>query len=147
MGSDRGAERDTAEAMSQKNIDCLAGFFDAFNRRDLPALLKCCDVDIAADYRGILIGTPTYRGHAGIEQLFRDMAAAWEELRSDRMEVIADGGDDLVLVGEAVGRGRTTGAPFVAQGALHVRFTRGKVVGMRGFRTEREAFEAAGIRN
>jgi hypothetical protein len=46
----------------QKNVAALRLFTDAFHRRDLDALLSCCDPDIEIGSGGVLIGTPVYRG-------------------------------------------------------------------------------------
>jgi ketosteroid isomerase-like protein len=95
-------------------VDLLRRYTDALNSRDLAAFLSCCDPDIEIASGGVLIGTPTYRGHSGIEELFRDIAVTWEELRSESHKVVAVG-DALVIVGEAVGEGKTAGIPFAAQ--------------------------------
>jgi ketosteroid isomerase-like protein len=134
--------------MSQENLDILRRFIDASNRRDLTALLSCCDPDIELDASRVLIGTPIYRGHEGIERWFRDMAAAWEELQGELLDVVAvaDGGNEVVFVGTGSGRGKTTGAPFAIDTAVLVRFTHGKVVQFEWFGTKGEALEAAGLR-
>lgn len=135
------------QAMSQQNLDVLRRISDAFNRRDLAAFVGCCDPNIELDPSRVLIGTPTYRGHDGIERLFRDMAVAWEELRNEEIfDVVAVGGDDAVLVGEATGRGKTAGVPFAERMAVHVKFTHGQVVRLAWFATKEEALEASGLR-
>jgi ketosteroid isomerase-like protein len=62
--------------MSEENVDVLRRFIDASNRRDLTAVLSCCDPGIEIESGRVLTGTPTYRGRDGIERWFRDMAAA-----------------------------------------------------------------------
>lgn len=132
----------------QVNVDVLRRFIDAFNGRDLIALLDCSDPDIEVASGRVLIGTPTYCGHEGMGQLFRDVAIAWEELRSEPCEnVVAVGGDALVVVADTVGKGKTTGAPFVAHSmAAHFQFIHGKVARCEFFANEQEALEAAGLR-
>jgi ketosteroid isomerase-like protein len=97
--------------MSQENQQVLQRFTDAFNRRDVPVFLKCCDLEIEIEGGRVLIGTPTYRGRDGVEQLFRDMAVAWEELRLERRDVVAGGDAAFVVAGDVSGKGKTTGAP------------------------------------
>ncbi len=57
------------------------------------------------------------------------------------------GDDALVVVGDAVGKGKTTGVPFVAHDmAVHLKFAHGKVLRCEFFTSERDAREAAGLR-
>ena len=49
----------------QQNVDALRRFNDAFNGRDLAALLSSCDPDIEVASGRVLMGAPTYRGHWG----------------------------------------------------------------------------------
>jgi ketosteroid isomerase-like protein len=131
--------------MSEENVNVLRRFIDASNRRDLTAVLSCCDPDIDLDFGRVLIGTPTYRGHRGIERWFRDMTAAWEELQGELLDVVAVGGNEVVFVGKGSGRGKTTGAPFATDMAALVGFTDGKVAHVEFFATKDEALEAAGL--
>jgi ketosteroid isomerase-like protein len=94
----------------QKNVAALRLFTDAFHRRDLDALLSCCDPDIEIGSGGVLIGTPVYRGHAGLEHWLRDVAVAWEELRNEPRHLMAVGDDALVVVGDAFGWERRRGS-------------------------------------
>ena len=131
--------------MSEENVEVVRRFTEAFNGRDLPAMLRCCDADIELDFGRVLVGTPTYRGHEGIERWFRDMSAAWEELQVESFDVVAFGGDEVVVVGQSFGSGKTTGAPFSAHFAAHCRVSSGKAVRAEWFTTEDEALEAAGL--
>jgi ketosteroid isomerase-like protein len=129
----------------QKNIDTLRRFSDAFNRRDLAALMSCCDNDVVIA-TAVLIDAPIYRGQRGIEQWFRDVAVAWEDLRAEARRVIAVG-DGLVVVGDAFGTGQTAGVPFESREmATYFKFAHGKVARCEFFANEREALEAAGLR-
>jgi ketosteroid isomerase-like protein len=130
----------------QRNVDVLRLFTDAFNRRDLAALLSCCDRDIEIVTGGVLLGTPMYRGHREMERWFRDMAVAWEELQVEPHNLIAVSGNALVAVGEAVGRGRTAGVPFVVHDmATRLEFKDDKVVRCEFFTSEAEALEVGGV--
>ena len=132
--------------MSEENIEVVRRFMDASNRRDLAAALSCCDPDIELDFGRILIGTPTYRGHSGVERWFNDMAAAWEELQAELPDVVAAGVNELVCVSAAFGKGKTTGVPFAApRSASVVRFNHGKVLHLKMYVTKAEALEAAGL--
>jgi ketosteroid isomerase-like protein len=131
--------------MSEENVEVLRQFTDAFNSRDLPVFLNCCDPDIEIEAGRVLIGTPTYRGYRGVAQLFRDMTVAWEELRAEAADVKAIG-DAFVVRAEVSGQGKTAGVPFATSRlAGYVKFRGAKVVRCEFFPTEQEALEAAGL--
>ena len=72
--------------------------FAAFAERDLETVLGLSHPDIeftavTAEHAG---RTEPYRGHSGMRQYFRDVAAVWEELRLTPREFRPQG--DLVLV-------------------------------------------------
>ena len=129
---------------AEQHLRLLRRFTDAFNRRDLDAFLRCCDPDVEIVSGGVLIGAPTYHGPDGVEQFFRDTAAAWEELQLEARDVVPVGADTLVIVGEAYGKGKTTGVPFRERRAARIRFAAGRVARLEFFATERDALEAAG---
>ena len=55
---------DTGRAMSQENVELLHRAYDAFNRRDLDALLALCDPDVEfISYTMQVEGGDPYRGH------------------------------------------------------------------------------------
>ena len=80
------------------DIDVVKAMFSAFAARDLDAVLALAHADIEFNaVTGEHVGrTEPYRGHDGMRQYFRDVAAAWEELRLTPREFRASG--DLVLV-------------------------------------------------
>src|SRR5215208_3368497 len=89
------------------DIEVVKAMFAAFAARDLETVLTLADPDIeftavTAEHAG---RTDPYRGHEGLRQYFRDVAAVWEELRLTPREFRAQG--DLVLVtGKVSARGR-----------------------------------------
>ncbi len=84
--------------MIATDIEVVKAAFAAFASRDLETVLQLADPDIEfAAMTGEHAGrTEPYRGHAGLRQYFRDVAAVWEELRLTPREFRAEG--DLVLV-------------------------------------------------
>jgi ketosteroid isomerase-like protein len=131
--------------MSEENVEIVRRFMDASNRRDLATLLSLCDPDIEIETGRLLMGTPTYRGQAGIERYFRDMAAAWKEFQAEVLEIVAVGSNEVVFVGRGSGSGKTTGAPVSADAALSIEFANGKIARVEFFPTKEEALEAAGL--
>jgi hypothetical protein len=60
---------------------------------------------------------------------------------------MAVGDDALVVVGDAFGVGKTTGVPVATHdAAVYLKFAHGKVLRCEFFANERDALEAAGLR-
>jgi ketosteroid isomerase-like protein len=80
------------------DIEVVEAVFAAFAARDLETVLALAHPDIeftavTGEHAG---RTEPYRGHAGMRQYFRDVAAVWEELRLTPREFRPSG--DLILV-------------------------------------------------
>jgi hypothetical protein len=72
--TDRSApKRDTERAMSPENLDVCGSSQTHSTVATSLCSSNCCDPDIEIEAGRVLIGTPTYRGYRGVEQLFRDM--------------------------------------------------------------------------
>ncbi len=84
--------------MIATDIEVVKAMFAAFADRDLDTVLGLSHPDIEfTAVTGEQAGrTEPYRGHAGMRQYFRDVAAIWEELRLTPREFRAEG--DLILV-------------------------------------------------
>lgn len=70
--------------------------------------------------------------------------SAWGEFQGQPRELI-DLGDQLVLLGEAVGRGEVSGVPVRETYATVVSFTHGSVIRERYYADAVRALEAAGL--
>jgi ketosteroid isomerase-like protein len=127
-----------------RNADIVRQVFEAFSRRDLPALVALSDPEIVfRPPTGRLAGRDEpYRGHEGLRAYLADVAAVWQELRSEPDEYI-EVGDRVVCTGRvyAWGVGRVIDAP--AGWVWRVRD--GLVVEGRVYETRRGAYEAAGL--
>jgi ketosteroid isomerase-like protein len=90
------------------DIEVVKAMFAAFADRDLDGVLAIADPEIEfAAVTGEQAGRKEpYRGHDGMRQYFRDVAAVWEELRLTPREFRGVG--DLVLVtGKVSARSRS----------------------------------------
>ena len=84
--------------MIATDIEVVKAMFAAFAERDLETVLDLAHEDIeftavTGEHAG---RTEPYRGHSGMREYFRDVAAVWEELRLTPREFRPHG--DLVLV-------------------------------------------------
>jgi ketosteroid isomerase-like protein len=85
------------------DIEVVKATFAAFAARDLPAVLALADPAVTGAHAG---RTEPYRGHDGMREYFRDVAAVWEELRLTPREFREEG--DLILVsGKVSARSRS----------------------------------------
>ena len=80
------------------DIEVVKAAFAAFAARDLQAVLALSgpDIELTAVTGAHAGRTDPYRGHDGMRQYFRDVAAVWEELRLTPREFREEG--DLILV-------------------------------------------------
>jgi ketosteroid isomerase-like protein len=131
--------------MSQENVEQARRGFEAFNSRDTEGLLGLLAPDIEWDWGEALLGTPTYRGHAGIRQMLHDVEIAWTELRVVPSEDITATDDAVVWGYRLQGRGRTTGAPVEGHFFSAIRIRGGKAYRIREFVSRTEALEAVGL--
>jgi ketosteroid isomerase-like protein len=127
-----------------ENADIVRRAFDAFSRRDLPALLSLTDDQIEfmpATARVAGRGEP-YSGHEGLRTYLADVARVWQELRSEPDE-FREVGDLVVCTGRvyAWGVGRVIDAPA----GWVWRLREGRIVEGRVYDTRREALAAAGL--
>ena len=132
--------------MSQENVELFIRAADAFNRRDLEALIAYCDPEI--EFRSRIIelegGGDPYRGHDGIRKWWEDLFAVFPDFHSNIEEV-----KDLRSWTSARVRQHTQGAGSDSpadQTQWHLSQWRdGKIVRWRVFLNEAEALEAAGL--
>jgi ketosteroid isomerase-like protein len=119
--------------------------FDAFERRDVEALVALCAEDIVFEpvTARIAAREEPYRGHDGMRAYLADVARVWQELRPEP-SAFREGPDGLVVATGRIyawGVGRVIDSP--AGWVWRVRD--GRVVRGQVFETARGALEAAGI--
>ena len=130
--------------MSQGNVEIVKGFFDHFGSdewREHVADDVVWDTS-AVSYAGM---SGVYRGHAGVEQFFRNWLGPWESPAVELLEVI-DAGDSVFTVMRWRARGRGSGVEVQRDFFGVYDFRDGVVVGFRQGETRAEALKAAGLR-
>jgi ketosteroid isomerase-like protein len=91
--------------LADADIAVVRAVFEAFAERDVEAVLARSHADIVfvavtGDHAG---RTEPYRGHDGLRQYFRDVAAVWDELRLVPGEFRRDG-DTILVTGRVSAR-------------------------------------------
>ena len=133
--------------MSQENVEIVRRVSDAYNRRDVGAMLGELHPEIEwhtwlqAQVGG---GATVYRGHQGVREGVRDLEEAFSEIQAEQSEV-RDLGERVVAIGRLRGRGKESGAMTESALAWIVEFKSGKVIRVREYLDREEALEAAGL--
>jgi ketosteroid isomerase-like protein len=133
--------------MSEENVEAFKRGNEALNRQDVEAMLKDVDPEVQwQDVFGVmLVGeAKVYRGHQEVRELFRDLFAAFAEIRSEYPE-IRDLGDRLVAIGHLWARGKESGAEIESPVASVCEMKNGKVAVIRTYLDPKEALVAAGL--
>ena len=97
-----------ATSVITTDLEVVRATFAAFAARDLEAVLALCapDVEFTAVTGEHAGRTEPYRGHDGLRQYFRDVAAVWEELRLTPRDFRASG-DRILVTGRVSARSRS----------------------------------------
>jgi ketosteroid isomerase-like protein len=130
--------------MSQENVELAHQAYQAFNRRDLAALLALVDPDAEAVPR-LAAMEGTFHGHEGVHRWWNNLLAAWPDYQVEVVELRDLGHTTLGKI-EVGGRAADSGIA-VRQTAWHVwRWRRKKAVWFGFFPTEATALEAVRLR-
>jgi len=131
--------------MTDKNVQVFKRGADAYNRRDVEALLEELHPEI--EWRPllpVLLGgeAAIVRGYEDVRQGMRDLEEAFAELRAEPSEYRVLG-ERVVALGQLHGRGRGSGVETDSPIAWVVDFKDGKAVRIWEYADPGEALEAA----
>jgi ketosteroid isomerase-like protein len=129
--------------MSQENVEAFKRAIEAYNRRDVEALLDELDNEI--EWRPVLPvvlgGDETvYRGHDGVRQLLQDLDEVLAERQLDFSE-IRDVGDHVVATGSLRIRGKSSGALSESPFGCVAELRNGRAVRIQTYLDPGEALE------
>ena len=132
--------------MSKENVEAFKRGLDAYNRRDVDAMLEHWTPDVVLDWSNARnFDAGVFQGHDEVRAFTKLWLETWEairlELPSDPVEV-----QDDVLVVENVAymRGRD-GIEVQARSAWLITMRGRKVASFTLYQTKQEALEAAGL--
>jgi ketosteroid isomerase-like protein len=143
----RTPSRDTAWAMSEENVELVKSLFAAFADRDLDAAASVLHPEVAI--RPAIVGGPegvVYRGLDGNRQFWADIDAAWTEFRIEPEEFRELGKGQVLVLGRAFARAKGSGIALDEAAAWLAAVRDGQIVRFRSFSHQRDALEAAGLR-
>jgi ketosteroid isomerase-like protein len=129
--------------MTQENVETVRRAFQAFNDRDVDAMLANWTDDVEMRLIGgfaDLMGSE-FRGHEGIRIWFDE----WVDNLGVRAEIeeIHDAGDRVVVIARVVGAGDASGAPVELRGGQVYCFRDGLITAVENYYEPSEAIAAA----
>ena len=131
--------------MSDEHAEVTRRTFEAIGRWDIDGLLELYDPEIEyLPLTGTRVESGGYIGHAGVREYFEEVAEIWEELHP-RAEHVQTVGDQVVVLGACLVRGRGSGVESDGPMAWVLTVRDGKVTRHRGYRTSEEALAAVGL--
>jgi uncharacterized protein len=134
--------------MSQENVEVVKRGLEAYNRRDVEALLEELDPEVEwHPALEVLMGgeATVYRGHEGVRELLRDAGETLSEIHVE-FSNIQDLGDQVVAIGSIRARGKSSGAETESPLGYVAELRNGKAIRIRTYLDPKEALEAAGLR-
>jgi ketosteroid isomerase-like protein len=134
---------DTAWAMSQENVEIVRRAVDAFNAQDTERLLSMCDP--AIEFRSA-VEQKTYRGLDELVRYREGVAAVMEDFHIEDSRFLDAGGDRVVQLYRLVGRGAGSGVPVSREVSALWQLRNGKLLKGEVYLDQRQALEAAGLR-
>jgi ketosteroid isomerase-like protein len=134
--------------MSQENVETFKRAADAYNRRDVEALLR--ELDPEVEWRSAILmplgrEARVHRGHEGVREGLRDVYEALAEFQVEYSE-IRDLSDRIVGIGRIRMRDRQTGVETESPLVSVTDVKNGKGIRVWNYLDPKEALEAAGLR-
>ena len=138
-----GPPRDTAQAMSQENVELVKRTLALFHTGDAEAALACFSEDVVVEVpaRPDVTGG---RGREALATLVGGWVAAWEDW-SEEINEVRDLGDHVMVISTQRGRAKSSGIEITAQYAYLFEVRNGELSRMGLYGSPDEAREAAGL--
>ncbi len=130
--------------MSQENVDIVEQMVEAFNRRDLDRLEEGSTPDMEWATAMGAIEAEVFKGPEGAEAYIERLGDAWEEFRTIA-EDVRDVGEQVVMLGRIVGRGKGSGAAVEMPLGQVYDLRDGKVCRILSYLDHGEALKAVGL--
>ena len=96
--------------MSERNVELNRRWIEAFNSRDIEAVIALCDPSVEFHSGFAAVGGGVYYGHDGMRRWHRDLKEAWGEQIRLQPEAYFDRGEYLLMFFVYHGRGEHSGA-------------------------------------
>ena len=132
--------------MSQENVDVVRAQFAALGHGGLEAVTHFWHPDIEwRAIEGALDDVGIMRGEHAVRRYYQDWIDTVDQLQVGVVEVIAEAGEQVVVVVRNSGRGRVSGAPSSGRYYVACIVRDGQIVSGREYATREQALEAVGL--
>jgi hypothetical protein len=105
--------------MSERNVELHRRHIQAFNARDIEALIAYSDSNVELYSTFAVVGGAVYHGYEGLRQWLRDTEEVWRDKIRVEPGAYFDFGERTLLFNVLAGRGRSSGVE-VAMPVAHV---------------------------
>jgi ketosteroid isomerase-like protein len=141
------AERDTARAMSQENVEIVKVAYEVFAREGLDRFMTHFSDDV--EYRVLagaddLVHGPCH-GKDAVRAYFQDWIDMFDGFWQQLVELIDAGGDTVFTAERYGGRARLSGVETDSANWTVFTIREGKIAGGAEYETREQALEAAGL--
>jgi uncharacterized protein len=130
--------------MSQENVEIVKRAYQAWDRRDMAAVLGECHPDIEWWEREDVPDPTVHRGLDAVGARFAELDDVWIGLTLEPREFI-DAGDFVVVMFCLTGRGRASHAPIAENEVQAFRLRNTKIIELREYSDKAEALKAVGL--
>ena len=131
--------------VSEQNIAFARRLTEAYNARDVEALVACCDPSVEVHTVIAEIGGGVYHGHDGVRRWQRDVEDAWGEDIRFEPEAYFDLGQSTLALGVWRGRGLQSGMGVAMPIAVVTRWRDGLMVYFRSYVHRDDALSDLGV--
>jgi ketosteroid isomerase-like protein len=131
--------------MAEQGVQLGRRFVDAYNARDIEAIIACFDPSIEYHAAWAGIAPTVYHGHDGLRRWHRDLQEAWgDEIRVEP-EAYFDLGETGLAFYVTRARGSHSGAEVAMPGASVLRVRDGLIIYMKAYLDREEALRDLGV--
>ena len=131
--------------MSGQNVELGRRWIEAFNARDLEAMIALCDPNVEFHSAFAAVGGASYHGHAGMRRWHRDLEETWGTQIRLQPEAYFDLGDEILTFYLYHGRGQQSGAEVTMPATSVVRWRDDLMVYVKVYMQRDEALSDLGV--
>jgi ketosteroid isomerase-like protein len=131
--------------MSRENVEIVRRGYEAMRNRDLHAVLELTDPEFEGTFRILEVEGTTYRGHEGMRRFAEEVWSVFPDWNPEVVSVREVADNLLLLHVRGTGRGVGSGVELDLTAWQIFKVRDGRVLSMRGYRTEADALEAVGL--
>jgi ketosteroid isomerase-like protein len=131
--------------MAAEGVELVRSWFDAFNTRNIEAMLRLLDPRVEFHSVFAAVGGGIYRGHEGMRKWHRDLEDSWGDEIRLVPEVWFELDDGVLGFYEYRGRGRGSGAEVSTPAASVARFRNGLISYVKVYIRREDALQDLGV--